>query len=76
MNFRNNDEFSKLMNFRFNVMKKTQRRRTGGKFVVADQKIAGSLHLHSKQQSSLHLQQSSLHLHSKQNRKLARSCFS
>jgi hypothetical protein len=41
MNFRNNDEFSKLMNFRFNVMKKTQRRRTGGKFVVADQKIAG-----------------------------------
>ena len=36
--------------------------RTGGKFVVADQKIADR-------------NKAPLHLHSKQSRKLARSCF-
>jgi hypothetical protein len=36
---------------------------TGGKFVVADQKIAGR-------------NKAPLHLHSKQSRKLARGCFS
>jgi hypothetical protein len=36
---------------------------TGGKFVVADQKIAGR-------------NKAPLHLHSKQSRKLGRSCFS
>jgi hypothetical protein len=45
-----------------NVLPK-QNGKTGGRFVVADQKIAGR-------------NKAPLHLHSKQSRKLARSCFS